>query len=322
MIGVPFNDIGCLGAITEVVAELVEHHDQQIVDIAAEHPTTESLAAWIRTLPQRDDDGARGDGPKVDACKPPQRLRIPSENPNCVERGALYLAVAELIDDKPLRQLATLDTPIGLHTFPVENGVPIILDPRVPRNSLYGGAFLAASPVAIEATDAIDWTAQLAESEAATTRNGKSRVMRARNAVDNLVAHGAPIADPDAVGYFFAMAERAARSYGGSRAIEIVRTTALAIADLAERALARNPRNLSFDVGGVRYQVPKWLTDIAQVAGKAGLDAGAIALRAQLGGLGDEFLGLLEQELNADGYSLGPLAKQGHRAQSGGPRIA
>ena len=84
MIGVPFNDLACLGSITEVVAELVENRDTVIAEIAAKYSTTESLAAWIRTLPQRDDDGEKGDGPKVDECKPPQRLRIPAEDPNCV----------------------------------------------------------------------------------------------------------------------------------------------------------------------------------------------------------------------------------------------
>ena len=130
MISLPFNDMTCLGSITEVVAELVKSHDPVIAEIAANHLTTEGLAAWIRTLPQRDDDGEPDDGPKAEACSPPQRLRIPAPDPNCVERSARYLAVAELIDPRPSRQLATLDTPIGIHTFPIENGAPVILDPR------------------------------------------------------------------------------------------------------------------------------------------------------------------------------------------------
>lgn len=89
MIGIPFNDLRCLGSITEVVAELVTNRDEVIAEIARKHDTTERLAAWIRTLPQRDDDGEKDDGPKVDECKPPQRLRIPAEDPNCVERAAL-----------------------------------------------------------------------------------------------------------------------------------------------------------------------------------------------------------------------------------------
>src|SRR5207302_1436645 len=68
VISLPFNDLRCLGSITEVIAELVKNEDTVIAEIAAKHPTTDSLAAWIRTLPQRDDDGDKKDGPKVDAC--------------------------------------------------------------------------------------------------------------------------------------------------------------------------------------------------------------------------------------------------------------
>lgn len=84
MIGLPFNDLRCLGSITEVVAELVEHRDEVLLELANEYPTTDALAGYIRSLPQRDDDGERGDGPKVDECSPPQRLRLPAPDPNCV----------------------------------------------------------------------------------------------------------------------------------------------------------------------------------------------------------------------------------------------
>ena len=58
-----------------------------------------------------------------------------------------------MIDPHPVRQLATLDTPVGLHTFPVENGAPVILDPRVPRNALEGGIYLhSQTPITIELT--------------------------------------------------------------------------------------------------------------------------------------------------------------------------
>ncbi len=84
MIGLPFNDQRCLASVTEVVAELVQNEDLIITELAAKHPTTESLATYIRTLPQRDDTGDKEDGPRIDACEPPQRLRIPAEDPNCV----------------------------------------------------------------------------------------------------------------------------------------------------------------------------------------------------------------------------------------------
>ncbi|MEP6866751.1 MAG: hypothetical protein ABJE66_39430 [Deltaproteobacteria bacterium] len=84
MIGLPFNDYKCLGSITELVAEVVATRDPVIVELAAKHRTTESLIHYIRGLPQKDDDGDDNDGPKVETCEPPQRLRLPAKNPNCV----------------------------------------------------------------------------------------------------------------------------------------------------------------------------------------------------------------------------------------------
>ena len=84
MIGLPFNDLHCLGSITEVISEMVKHEDPVITELATKYPTTNGLAAWIRTLPQRDDDGGEKDGPKIETCEPPQRLRIPAPDPNCV----------------------------------------------------------------------------------------------------------------------------------------------------------------------------------------------------------------------------------------------
>jgi hypothetical protein len=314
VIGLPFNDLHCLGSITEVVAELVKHDDGVIGEIAAKYPTTEALAAWIRTLPQRDDNGEAEDGPKVETCEPPQRLRIPAPDPNCVERAALYLAAAELIDPAPARQLATLDTPIGLHTFPVENGAPIILDPRVPRNCLdCGVAMTSPGPVEIDAHDAIEWSARLAEDGAGTAnvRNGPSRVRRARNAVMRLVDEGvvpAP-AEVEGMGWMFAIAEQAARRYG-QRALSMVRTTAHAISEILDEVLARTQRNLAIDIGGMHFEAPAWVSQLATVAGRVGLDVGASALRSELSslGIGDDMVGLVESELNREGLTMGVLA--------------
>nr|HEX4316247.1 hypothetical protein [Kofleriaceae bacterium] len=312
MIALPFNDYTCLGSITEVVAELVATRDPVIVELAHKHTTVEGLVSYIRGLPQRDDDGVKADGPRVEACSPPQRLRIPAEDPNCVERAALYVAVAEMVDPKPVRQLATLDTPIGMHTFPVENGLPIILDPRVPRNCLDCGVALAAQgPIEIEPHQAIEWTAHLAESDSGDLRNGPSRVRRARNAVMRLVDDGVPPtrAEVDLIGWMFALADKAARRWG-SRAIAMVRTTAQAIADVAEEVLARTQRNLALEVGDMRLEAPPWMTTLGKVAGRVGLDIGAVALRSQLDalGIGPDMVGLVEEELNREGLTLGVVA--------------
>jgi hypothetical protein len=141
MLGKPHNDRACLDAITAEVAAKVDAADPALVAIAEQHADTASLIDWIRSLPQRDDEGIPCDGPKVHACHPPQRLRLPTDSPNCLERSAIYSAVAEMIDPDPVRRLATVDTPNGMHTFPTEDGVPVILDPTVSRNALRAGLF-------------------------------------------------------------------------------------------------------------------------------------------------------------------------------------
>lgn len=314
MIALPFNDRRCLGSITEIVADMVARDDELLAKLATEHPTTESLATWIRSLPQRDDLGETEDGPKVDACEPPQRLRLPAPDPNCVERAALYIAVAEMIDPGPLRQFATLDTEIGLHTFPVENGAPVILDPRVPRNGLEMGLALnKRGPVAISPQDAVEWTAQLAEAGAAPLRNGPSRVRLARNAMRALVDEGVAPADArtiDSIAWMLSLADKVARKYG-ARVVAMVRSTTQAIAELADEARARALRNLSIEIGGLKLTPAPWLSGLAQVAARVGVDVGMIALRAKLATLGIDgsMLGMVEEELNRDGLSLGPLAK-------------
>jgi len=313
VIGLPFNDYRCLGSITELVAELVGNGDPVLTELATKHATTEGLANWIRDLPQRDDDGAPGDGPKVKSCDPPQRLRLPAPDPNCVERAALYLGVAELIDPKPARQLATLDTPVGMHTFPIEHGVPVILDPRVPASCLDCGLAAAhEEPVAVEARDAIEWTAQLAEAGAAPMRNGPNRVRRARNAIVRLVDEGVAPADAgttEAIAWMLALAERVARKYG-PRALAIVRTTAQAVAQLADDALARVQRNVALDLFGLRVDPANLLSGLGQIAARVGVDVGATVIRSKLGalGIGSEVIGELEQEFNREGLTLGPLA--------------
>ncbi len=342
MIGVPFdnNDLTCLSAISEVMADLVERRDPLLVEIAQKYPTTVALAVWIRSLPQRDDFGAPGDGPKVEACQPVQRLRIPAPDPNCVERAALYLGVAELIDPYPVRQLATLDFDWGRHTFPIENGAPVILDPRisgeeVARRMADSEASAPATtsmeppkpgPAVIDVREAVDYTVQLAEEGTRELRNGPRLTWLARNAIKSLIEDGTPPTDDktiDVLGWFFAQAEAVAHTYG-ARALTIVRTTAVAIADLMDDILARAQRNLSFEIGGMHYSVPSWLSDAAGTVGKIGLDLGAAYVRPYLLGAGvtGEMLNLVEQELNAEGYSLGPLSKSGQSITSGLASIA
>lgn len=83
MIAPPINDQECLGPTTDQIIAEVAAGNPAIVDLAARFNNTDDLAAWFRTLPQRDDDGDPADGPKVAACRPPQRLQLDNPSPNC-----------------------------------------------------------------------------------------------------------------------------------------------------------------------------------------------------------------------------------------------
>jgi hypothetical protein len=129
------NDHGCLGPTTEQIRAEVDAGSPALVELAGRFTTKDDLAAWFRTLPQRDDDGIPGDGPKVDACRPAQRLRFDATDPNCFERSARFVGAAELIDPDHVYRLATISTPNGLHTFPTCDGQPVVLDPKGVRNT-------------------------------------------------------------------------------------------------------------------------------------------------------------------------------------------
>ncbi|MEZ4362179.1 MAG: hypothetical protein R3B48_18470 [Kofleriaceae bacterium] len=231
-----------------------------------------------------------------------------------MERAALYLAVAEMIDPHPVRQLATLDTPIGLHTFPLENGAPVILDPQVPRNCLDCGlALLTDGPVQVSPRDAVEWTAYLGEVGAASVRNGPSRVRHGRNAIQRLVDQGvAPTSNKDveSIAWLLSLAEQVARRFG-PRALAIVRSTSQAIADLADEALALRKRNVSIAIGEGRYLKPApWASTWAKIAGRVGMDVGMVALRAKLASMGvpPQLVTMVEEELKDEGISFGRLA--------------
>ncbi|HZJ64307.1 MAG TPA: hypothetical protein VFD36_12375 [Kofleriaceae bacterium] len=346
MIGLPFgtNDTTCLTAASEQAAELVEHRDPLLVEYAQQFRTTQEAYEHIRSLPQRDDEGAPDDGPKLEACEPVQRLRVPAPNPNCFERAVLGMILGELLDPHPVRQLATLEFPWGRHTILLENGYPIVLDPRVSAEEIENGVAtglasnvpeqpeIAERPeterstkrakkrnrVAIDVHDALEYTTSLGEEATRDQRNGPHRAWLARNAIRALLETRTPPTDAhtaDALHWFFKQAEDVARMYG-RRALTIVQTTAAAIWDLIDDVLAQQEkheqRNISFDIGGSHYEIPNWLGDAASTLGKIGLNIGAAYARPYLLGAGitSEMLSLIEQELNAEGYSLGPLSKQ------------
>ena len=313
MIGLPVNDHACLGQITEVIAELVRSRDAAIVEIADKYGSRKELVAWIRALPQRDDVGDPQDGPKAGECNPPQRLRIPAEDPNCVERAALYLAVAEILDPKTLRQLATVDTEAGPHTFPVEAGDPVVLDPTVTRNALRGGLYRnAPAPVRMTPYEAVDWVCQIAAESAATFRGGVERMARARDAMRAALV-GEPI-EADAledVALALVLGERQARAYGPTGVV-VVETVREVLAELEARAV-RNARRRRVRVSLRPY--PGSLDAIARITGRVGSRVGGAALRAFLmtKGVPPSIVDEVEHELRREGMTLGPVASPAPR---------
>jgi hypothetical protein len=312
MIALPFNDHQCLQAISEAAANMANARDPVVVALAEQFPTEPALVEHFRSLPQRDDLGDPSDGPRIDACSPPQRLQFTNPSPNCVERSALFVSTRELSDPQSTYQLATVDTPVGLHTFPLVNGRPVVLDPRVTKDCVDCGLALATpGPIAVEPRNAIAWTTDMASAGAAEFRNGtgQSMVYLARNAIRRLVDRGAVPAEAevDAIGILFALAERVARRYG-TRALAIVQTTARAIADLLEAVLER--RNARFGIGGRTFETSEQVDQTATALGKVGLDLGSLYLRYKLGvlGIAPEVIGLVESRMNEEGRTLGSFA--------------
>jgi transposase-like protein len=310
VITLPLNDRECLGQVTEVVAELVRHRDATIAEIAQRFPSTAALASWIRTLPQRDDTGVPADGPKVEQCDPPQRLRIPADDPNCLERSALFLAAAEFIDPRPERRLATVNLPAGRHTMPVERGEPVILDPSTPRNAARGALFLLApAKIALTPLQAVDWCARLAEEPASRVAGGVELVRNAHAVMrDALLGVVIPLDRVEAVALTLALAEREARSWGPQGA-KVVKTTTQALDELDRRA--RNSTELR--VGRIRIRPDaRRLSALARVTARLGTAVGGAMARQYLAGLGlsDLLIADIESEMQREGLTLGPLAAQ------------
>ena len=325
MIATPHNDRECLTAVTNEVIGRVEAGDPALASLAEQFNDTDDLAAWFRTLPQRDDDGAPGDGPKVAVCRPPQRLRFDAPDPNCFERSARWMGAAEMIDPESTYRLATVDTPNGLHTYPTRDGEPVILDPRQTRNALRAGLFRAsrnasAGPVRLTPTQAIDWIAELAMEPAERHSNGPRRIDNGHRAI-RAVLIGRPlcIADVKDVALLLALAEREARLWGPI-GVRIVHTIAHAIDRLdrlaADRWLdgqnaARNAGPFALQVGNYKISpnIPL-LGSLARIGGRLAGNVGLETLKVKLASMGvtSPVLNTVERELNREGLSLGRLA--------------
>ena len=190
MIASPMNDHGCLGPTTEQIRAEVDAGNTAFAELADRFTNTDDLAAWFRTLPQRDDDGLPGDGPKVDACRPAQRLRLDASDPNCFERSARFIGAAELIDSDHVYRLATISTPNGLHTFPTCDGDPVILDPKGVRNTPRVAPFAADN-----ATRRLRIQRLIGLDETKGVRGDLARARRAKELGHTTWMNGEPIDD-------------------------------------------------------------------------------------------------------------------------------
>jgi hypothetical protein len=325
MIGPPFNDEDCLEPITDIVRALVDGNDPQIVALAQQFSTTDDLARYIRSQPQRDDLGDPADGPKVNACRPAQRLRIAPPDPNCVERGVKYNATAEMIDPGPVRQLVTIETPWGMHTMPLENGVPVILDPQLPRNAACGALF-AAYPATfpITVSDAVDFLATVAVAPAHAA-GMLHRVQAGQRALQAIAARYIVSArDLEDASYTASLARQAAHQWGNQspalidETIEILRSR---IPRPVPNSRCARPagvmpmcgqsgpdhRNLSLSIGGMKLRPDaKILGALAKIGVRVGATAAVPLVMAKLG-IPIAALGVLEGELNREGMSLGSV---------------
>lgn len=256
MIANPHNDHDCLDATTDLVIAEVEARNPALVELAEQFSDTDELAAWFRTLPQHDDEGVPGEGPKVFACRPPQRLQLDATAPNCFERASRWLGVAEMIDPGPVYRLATVETPSGLHTFPTRDGEPVILDPHQNRNALRAGlgADVATRRLRLERLIGTDDTRGV--------RGDLARAKKAKSLGHTTWVHGEPI-DQAIATYESALAtyqERlAALPRNASRCADVAGPVALTpseaidrIRDLAIEPARRFDRGVSRVIGGHR----------------------------------------------------------------------
>lgn len=241
MIEAPLNDDECLGPTTDQVLAEIAAANPAITDLAAQFTTTDELAAWFRTLPQRDDNGVPDDGPKVAACRPPQRLQFDNPSPNCFERSARFIAAAELIEPHHVYRLATVSTPNGLHTFPTRDGEPVILDPITERNTPRRAAAWGVD----DDTRRLRLQRLIGLDETKGVRGDLSRARRAKELghmtwIDNVPIDDAIARYEKALAHFQAELDNLAPSRNNSDAV--VLTPAQAVDWIAELAMVRADR--------------------------------------------------------------------------------
>lgn len=283
MIAAPINDVSCLSKFTDVAQQATERAEvQQLAErFLARNRNTDSalrdMRRWLRNKPQLNDTG-HGPEPRVDCGTVQQRVNYLGDRPNCSERTILYCALGEQIDPDSIRQMATIKTPAGLHTFPLENGDPIVLDPRMPRNALLLGVHAmrnGAGATEMQPHELVSFALDLAEEPARQYRNGRTRIDNAEHALQRIFRGERVAPCPSRfrnalsdIAWTFALAEQAARVSGGY-GLDAVRLSAMAVQSM----MTAQARNLSFHVGGYKIGVDtKALRKVRKHIGRASKD--------------------------------------------------
>jgi hypothetical protein len=133
MIVEPWNDRQCLRSLHAQAREVSRSDEMRT--FAEQMGGLRNLIFHIRGLPQREDVGQ--EGPRIQCGNVTQRVRVMPKDPNCFERTLWYLGCAEILRPERRRSSATAATDFGLHTFPVEEHKPVVLDVHTPPNLLH-----------------------------------------------------------------------------------------------------------------------------------------------------------------------------------------
>jgi hypothetical protein len=315
MIVEPINDRPCLGSVTEFVRRMMNERHEQLASLAAQFSTTHQLARWIRLKPQVDDEGNPNEGPKVYACRPPQRLRVFWETPNCFERTVEYVLLAEFIDPSPTRSMATVKTRFGKHTLPVEDNLAVVLDPVMTRNELEGALFqLDRRPLYVARNEALDWMAAIA-GEPAAARGELHRVRNARGAMRAVMAGERITAQSVAdIAYTVDEADREASNWFGARGLELHRRTA---EELTNALITQRRRNAGMELqldnliqlgaAVLQHELTQSTKSSAPPSSSGTSSGSSSSGQTQLGkvGVGNPLLMELEKLIGKDGIKKG-----------------
>lgn len=247
MIAAPLNDEDCLGPITARVFAALQRPD--VRELAARLGTLDAADRYLRMLPQLDDGpDDTTPGPRVQ-CDVPQRVRVLPTDPNCVERALTRMALGELIDPHPVRQLMTVKLgPALRHTLLVEDGEPVWLDPEVPRNALRAGLYRLVRNASgdqsepLSPIDALRWVVGLASEPASKSATGRVRQSRATLDVGR-IARGLLPVEPAALSWALKAAVPEALLFGPEGAVAL-----MAAANVLD-AVAGTPPSTSTSAG-------------------------------------------------------------------------